>query len=117
MPNTLGFVEGIINNRGKLFPSLMSTKDLSPKKIKLPLKKEIIIAKLSDDFHGILVNNIEGIIKVKQNDLKKVPDILEDVDKKFFSKIIKLEDGNENIFLIDLKEFLDFEIALDRKAS
>ena len=72
---------------------------------------------MSEEFHGILVNNVEGIIKVTNNDLKSMPDILEDINRNFFSNVIKLENQAENIFLIDLKEFLNYEVGINKKVS
>ena len=77
----------------------------------------IIITKLSEEFQGILVNNIEGIVKISEEDLKEVPDIIERLEKKYISKIIKLKDSKENIFLIDLHEFLNFEMDVEKKVS
>ena len=42
----------------------------------------IIIAKLAEGLQGILVNNIEGIVKISECDLKEVPDIMEKLEKK-----------------------------------
>ena len=77
----------------------------------------IIIAKLAEGLQGILVNNIEGIVKISEGDLKEVPDIMEKLEKKYISKIIKLKDNEENIFLIDLNEFLNFEMDIEKKVS
>ena len=118
MPNALGFVEGIISTRGKIIPIININKRLLLKDNDSNIKNgKIIVAKLSEEFHGILVNNVEGIIKIKDSDLKKMPDILENINRKFFSNVIKLEDQAENIFLIDLKEFLNFEVGINKKVS
>ncbi|MDC0254390.1 chemotaxis protein CheW [Bacteriovoracales bacterium] len=118
MPKTLYFIEGIISNRGKIIPVINVNKRLKTDEGTNESKDgRIIIAKLAEGLQGILVNNIEGIVKISEDDLKEVPDIIEKLEKKYISKIIKLKDSEENIFLIDLNEFLNFEMDVEKKVS
>ena len=104
MPQTLPFVEGIINLRGKVLPVV----DLR-RRFNLPSQSEtkdtrIVVASLNGFETGMVVDGVSEVLTIQDTDIEPTPQIVTTVDSEFITGIAKLE--NRLIILLDLNSIL-----------
>lgn len=97
-PGMPGFVEGVLNLRGKLV-TIINTKELYNIKnqTKAPAPKIIIFQKESEQF-GLVVDSVESIVHVSQQNKMKLPDIfatgLEASLKQDIKEVVEISEGS-----------------------
>ncbi|HOJ50350.1 MAG TPA: chemotaxis protein CheW [Spirochaetota bacterium] len=108
IPNSLDYVEGIINLRGDIIPVINLEKKFhiaNPEE-----KKEIIIIKSKNTKIGIIVTKVFRVIQVSEIDVTPPPSILADIEEEYIKGITKIE-NDQLIILIDIeKMFFEEEI-------
>jgi purine-binding chemotaxis protein CheW len=111
VPNAPEFVEGIIHLRGRIVPVIDLRKRLriSGREYK-PIDKftRVIIITLDGKWTGFIVDAVSGIIKVPQDSLKPVPDVLkQQVGGEYFDGVIRLDE--RLIIVLNLHKILSPE--------
>lgn len=105
VPNAPSFVTGIIKNRDIIVPVI----DLK-KRFHLEqnsddnLNKKIAIIQVDDVVIGLIVDDITEIVLIEENNIKDVPDIVKEIDKKYL--IGSLEYNGQLMLVFNLREIL-----------
>lgn len=108
VPNAPSFVSGIIENRGVIVPIIdlkkrFNLKDFSNRNV----DKKIAIIQVDNIMAGLVVDDITEIIVIDSEEIKDVPDIVKEIDKKYI--IGSLEYKDRLILVFDLREVLSKE--------
>ena len=115
IPNSLDFVEGVINLRGKVIPiinlkkrfQLMST-DRSD--------SGIIIVKLQDTTIGITIDKIAKVIDIPADHILPPPSVVAGIGREYISGVARDKD-EKLIILLDIDKLLSFEEKQELEAA
>jgi purine-binding chemotaxis protein CheW len=117
VPHAPGFVEGVINLRGRIVPVV----DLR-KRFRLPNRERdkdtrIIVVDLSEKVVGFMVDAVREVLRVARETIEPPPELAVGIDAHYITGVAKLED--RLLILLDLDEALTTEeqLHLDRTTS
>jgi purine-binding chemotaxis protein CheW len=108
VPETDTCVEGIMNLRGNLVPVLDLRKRLRAVNTTATEEQRIVIVSLDGKSAGLLVDRASEVIRVSEDMIEPVPDLILEMGAEFVEGVINLE--GRFITLIDLKLALSGEI-------
>ena len=105
MPQTMDYVLGVINLRGKVIPII----DLR-KRFNLPDTKEtkdsrIIVVDINHTVMGIIVDGVSKVISIPKNTVEPPSPIIAGIDSSYIRGVGKL--GNQLLILLDLTQIND----------
>lgn len=104
VPNTPPFIEGFLNLRGKVL-TIFNLRE----RFNMPVKEidsntRILIIDYNSILLGFIVDSVTGIIRVPGNEIEPVPDMLDNVNRRYLANVAKIDD--ELILILDLKKIL-----------
>lgn len=109
IPKSKSYVKGLMNLRGKIIPVLdvNSKLGLGETIISANSKQRILVTDVNNTLTGLLVDEVNDVIKITPKDIDDVPSNAF-VDNNFFKGIVKI---NGNIIMIlDIEKFLTHSI-------
>jgi len=101
IPNSLDYVEGIINLRGDIISVINLEKKFhiaNPEE-----KKEIIIIKAKNSKLGIIVTKVFRVIQVNEIEVTPPPSILADIEEEYIKGIARIE-NEQLVILLDMEK-------------
>jgi purine-binding chemotaxis protein CheW len=108
VPQTLAFVEGVMNLRGNLVPVLDLRKRLRAGRPEAHSHLRIIIALLDGKQMGLIVDAASEVVRASEEMIEPPPDVIREIGADYIEGIINL---NERfITLLDLNKALAGEI-------
>lgn len=102
IPDAAGFVEGIINLRGRIITVISLGKKHGLQKLKLDKKNRIIIARLNSRSIGVIVDEVTDVISLKAGDISPPDEAL----KKAGYLIGFAKTAQGLILILDLEKLL-----------
>src|SRR5262249_32761615 len=106
VPNTLGYLDGIISLRGRIIPVINGRKRLGPP-AKLPDKKSRIhVIHEKSQAHGILVDSASHVIRIPKDGIEPTPSSVNGVDSEFIDGVSEYQ--GQLVILLNLARFLQF---------
>lgn len=111
VPETEGYVEGVMNLRGNLVPVLDFRKRLRALTTATPTDHRIIIAKLDGRTAGLIVDSASEVIRVSDDMIEPVPDLISEIGAGYVEGVVNVND--RFITLIDLRKALSEEIVAE----
>lgn len=111
VPETDTYVEGVMNLRGNLVPVLDLRKRLRASGSCDAPERRIIVANLDGRLVGLIVDGASEVIRVSEEMIEPVPDIIIEMGVGYITGIINLQD--RFITMIDLRKALTDEITGD----
>ncbi|MFP5260317.1 MAG: chemotaxis protein CheW [Blastocatellia bacterium] len=111
VPETDSYVEGVMNLRGNLVPVLDLRKRLGASGSCDSPDRRIIVANLDGRLVGLIVDGASEVIRVGEEMIEPVPDMIVEMGVGYITGIINLQE--RFITLIDLRKALTEEITGD----
>lgn len=115
IPNSLDFVEGVINLRGKVIP-IINLK----KRFQLMSQEQgasgIIIVKLRDTTVGITIDKIAKVIDIPSDKILPPPSVVAGIGREYITGVARSEDEHL-IILLDIDKLLTIEEKQELEAS
>jgi purine-binding chemotaxis protein CheW len=108
VPGTEAYVEGVMNLRGSLVPVLDFRKRLRARQVVAPADHRIIIVQLDGRSAGLIVDGASEVIRVSDDLIEPVPDLISESGAGYVEGVISLKD--RFITLINLRKALSGEI-------
>jgi purine-binding chemotaxis protein CheW len=108
IPQTLAFVEGVMNLRGNLVPVLDLRKRLRAGRVEAHSERRIIIALLDGKQMGLIVDAASEVVRASEEMIEPPPDLIREIGADYIEGIINL--NNRFITLLDLNKALAGEI-------
>ena len=105
MPSSPDFVKGVVNLRGEIVPivdlekKLMIDEDGQTEK-----EGRIIVVSIDDNLVGMQVNQVEGIIRLNNEDIGQAPELSRGIKRNYIKGVGKLED--KLLIILDLASVL-----------
>ncbi len=107
IPNSLEFVEGVINLRGNVIPII----DLK-KRFNLiggeEKSKGIIVVRLDDMVMGVLIDGVSKVISIPSSQILPPPPVVAGIGREYISGVGKDADNNL-LIILDINKLLSFE--------
>jgi purine-binding chemotaxis protein CheW len=107
VPNSLPYMEGVINLRGKVLPVLNLRKRLKLPGKDISKESRIVVVEASTKIIGLLVDAVSHVIKVSPDVVEKAPEEVLEVDSDYLTGVCKLKNGL--VILIDLERLIKRE--------
>jgi purine-binding chemotaxis protein CheW len=104
VPNSLSYMEGVINLRGRVLPVLNLRKRLNLSVKEMSTASRIMVIEVGDKVIGLLVDAVSQVIKVPLSYIETAPDEVLEVDTDYIRGVGKLE--NRLVILLDLEKLL-----------
>jgi purine-binding chemotaxis protein CheW len=109
VPNSPGYIEGVINLRGRVLPVLNLRKRLKLSATEMSKSSRIVVTEIGKKVIGLLVDAVSHVIKVPPGFVENAPEEVLEVDTDYITGVGKL---NERlIILLDLEKLLKREKA------
>jgi purine-binding chemotaxis protein CheW len=112
VPNSLPYMEGVINLRGKVLPVLNLRKRLKLPEKDISQESRIVVVEAGTKVIGLLVDAVSQVIKVSPDVVERAPEEVLEVDTDYITGVCKLK--NRLVILIDLERLIrreNIEIA------
>jgi purine-binding chemotaxis protein CheW len=109
VPETEGYVEGVMNLRGNLVPVLDFRKRLRALGTTSRAEHRIIIANVDGRTAGLIVDGASEVIRVSDDMIEPVPDLIWEIGAGYVEGVVRVND--RFITLIDLRKALSEEIG------
>lgn len=107
IPHAPGFVEGIINLRGKIVVIVNLLKRFGTFNEEEHIGSHIIVSEVEGSSFGIIVDDVEEVLKINKKDTRKAPGIIASkIHAEYLKGIGILDEGKRLLILIDLKKIL-----------
>jgi len=108
IPEAPGFIEGVINLRGKVLAVLALARQFGLQEEKeLPKTARIIVIEVHNTSLGLIVDEVPEVIKISEEEIEPTPEIIQsEVNRHYIKGVAKL--GARLIILLDINNVLSF---------
>lgn len=106
VPNTIGFLDGIISLRGKMIPVINGRRRLGHEPAPTDKKTRIVVLGENVDYVGILVDSASQVVRLPVRTIEPTPSVVVGVDAEFIQGVCEYR--NNLIILLSLERFLQF---------
>ncbi|MBS4539869.1 chemotaxis protein CheW [Clostridium sp. D2Q-11] len=107
IPNSEGYIKGVINLRGEVIPVIDLKKRLGIGEIEINENSRVIITYRDEIVVGLLVDASSEVVYLQKDEIDNPPNINESEDYNYIKGIGKKND--KLILIIDLDRILDIE--------
>ncbi len=107
IPKAPEFIEGVINLRGAVIPIVDMRKRLDLVVTEPTKKTRIVIANVSGKIVGILVDEVNEVIRVSRSDIGAAPALARGIGSEYIVGVVKRKD--ELLLLLDFDKILTTE--------
>ncbi|NLM10162.1 MAG: chemotaxis protein CheW [Clostridiaceae bacterium] len=104
VPNAPPYIEGLVNLRGSVLTIYNLRKRLGMRDKEFDENCKIITVYHNDLLVGFTVDMVNEIVRVDEENIDDTPPSVPNIDKKFLSKVVKLDD--RLMFVLDLTNVL-----------
>ncbi|WP_291490486.1 chemotaxis protein CheW [Desulfurella sp.] len=104
IPNTLDFVLGVINLRGKIIPIVDLNKKFFDKFKDITQDSRIIVVSVEDNTVGFLVDRIKKIYHINNQNIENSPETVNENIQKYIKGVGKLDEAL--VILLDVNTIL-----------
>ena len=92
VPNSPEYVEGVVNLRGNITPIINLRARLGLELVETDAKTSIIVVELNEKAVGLIVDEVNEVLRISSNVTEPPPDIVSGVNSEFITAVAKLDD-------------------------
>ncbi len=107
LPDSLPFVEGIINLRGAIIPLINLRKRLGLPSVEFDKATRFVVIEIQKNLFGFIVDRVNRVLQIPKDLIEPTPKGSLSIDAKYVVGIAKLKDSL--IILLDLEKILSLE--------
>ncbi|MEI8371703.1 MAG: chemotaxis protein CheW [Planctomycetota bacterium] len=107
VPKAPSYVEGVANLRGNVLPIINLRSRFGMKASDNPANNRVVVVELNGKPTGMIVDAVREVMHVSPKDVEDAPVVVQGVDGKFLSGIVKLDSGRRLVMLLDQNALLD----------
>lgn len=104
VPDSPGYVEGVINLRGKIVSVVDLRKRFGEKEIRAHKKNRILVTEVEGKMVGLIVDAASEVLKIPDNEIELPPSVFEEGELNYVTGVGKLH--GRLVILIDLSKIL-----------
>ncbi len=123
VPKAPAFIDGVTNLRGNIIPVLNIRTLFGMTAREADDKSRIIIVDIGGNKTGILVDQVNEVMRLSKNDIDQTPAIVSGAGNKFMDGICKLNGGERMVTMLNVEQLLtsdelgQFSAMGDKKKS
>jgi purine-binding chemotaxis protein CheW len=102
VPNALNYIEGACNLRGNVLPIIDGRARFNMEKKEKDENSRVLVIDVNGKATGVIVDRVSEVIRVNELDIEEPPQIVKHVDADYLHGIVKLDNGNRLIMLLDI---------------
>jgi len=107
VPDAPGFLEGVINLRGRIVPVIDLRKRFRLQGQEKTKSTRVLIAENSGSLVGLLVDTVSEVLKIQPEAIDEPPQMISAVGVEYITGVAKTDAGL--IIILDLKQVLNIE--------
>lgn len=108
VPNAPSFVEGACNLRGNVLPIIDGRTRFNLENKEKDENSRVLVIDVDGKPTGIIVDKVSEVMRVKIADIDETPQIVKNVEADYLNGVVKLDNGNRLIMLLDVVKALKF---------
>jgi purine-binding chemotaxis protein CheW len=106
VPNTLSYVEGVINLRGKVVPVVDLRKRLDLEIAEQDKETRIMIIEIEEKSTGFILDSVSKVITIPRDSIQPAPDMITaGVESEYILGVSRISEGDQEDRLIRLLDF------------
>lgn len=113
IPKAPSFIDGVTNLRGNIIPVLNIRNLFGMDPRENDDKSRIVIVDISGSKTGVLVDQVNEVMRLSKNDIDKTPAIVTGAGNRFMDGICKLDGGKRIITMLNVSQLLDSDEMAD----
>jgi purine-binding chemotaxis protein CheW len=102
VPNAPDYIEGACNLRGQVLPIIDGRARLNLAKKEKDENSRVLVIDVNGTATGVLVDKVSEVLRVGAQDIESPPQIVKNVSADYLQGIVKLDNGNRLIMLLDV---------------
>lgn len=107
VPDAPGFLQGVINLRGRIVPVIDLRKRLRLKGSEISKSSRVLVTDNSGSLLGLLVDSVAEVLKIQPDAVEEPPEMVSAVGVEYIAGVAKLD--GRLIILLDLNRILSLE--------
>ncbi|MEW6621990.1 MAG: chemotaxis protein CheW [Bacillota bacterium] len=106
VPNAPGYVEGACNLRGSVLPVINGRIRFNLDRKEKDENSRVLVIDVDGKATGMVVDRVSEVMRVSAADIEEPPQIVKNVDSDYLKGVVKLENGNRLVMLLDVAKAL-----------
>lgn len=106
VPNAAEYVEGACNLRGNILPIIDGRTKFNLERKEKDENNRVLVIDVEGKAIGIIVDKVSEVMRVATSEIEEAPPIVKNVDSDFLDGVVKLENGERLIILLDVVKAL-----------
>lgn len=106
VPNAPGYVEGACNLRGNVLPIIDGRIRFNLERKKKDENSRVLVIDVDGRATGVVVDKVSEVMRVNTADIEDPPQIVKNVDSDYLNGVVKLDNGNRLVMLLDVVKAL-----------
>jgi len=106
VPNAPAYIEGACNLRGNVLPIIDGRARLNLERKLKDENSRILVIDVDGKATGIIVDKVSEVMRVNTSNIENPPQIVKNVGSDYLNGVVKLDNGNRLIMLLDVVKIL-----------
>lgn len=106
VPNAPGYVEGACNLRGNVLPIIDGRTRFNLERKLKDENSRVLVIDVEGKATGVIVDRVSEVMRVSTADIEEPPQIVKNVDSDYLNGVVKLDNGNRLVMLLDVVKAL-----------
>lgn len=102
VPNAPDYIEGACNLRGHVLPIIDGRSRLNIAKKEKDENSRVLVIDVNGIATGVVVDRVSEVLRVSTLDIEEPPQIVKNVNADYLHGVVKLDNGNRLIMLLDV---------------
>lgn len=102
VPNAPSFVEGACNLRGNVLPIIDGRSRFNFNKKETDENSRVLVIDVEGKATGVIVDKVSEVMRVNTLDIEEPPQIIKNIDSDYLNGVVKLDNGNRLVMLLDV---------------
>ena len=115
VPNSPGYIRGVINLRGSIVPVFDMELKIGMNQKELTDEARIVVVSWNETLFGIIVDSVREVCTIYDVQIESASQINTSMDRKYILGVAKHEDGRL-ILLLDLAVLFEIDAILEEEA-
>lgn len=118
IPNAPDYVEGACNLRGDVLPIIDGRTKFNLERKEKDENSRVLVIDVDGKATGIIVDKVSEVMRVPTSDIEDTPEIVRNIDDDFIDGVVKLNNGQRLVMLLDVVKALKVrDLAKDKNES
>jgi len=106
VPNAPCYVEGVCNLRGNVLPIIDGRSRFNMERKERDENSRVLVIDVGGKATGVIVDKVSEVMRVSTADIEEPPQIVKNVDSDYLNGVVKLDNGNRLVMLLDVVKAL-----------